>query len=92
MHSSASGRSLVCHASCVRNANGIIGNIALVIEPAKASEIAPIVTQAYEMSRREQEVVVVKPPRRQDTGLLQPPTPLSVNVRRDAHHRGINEP
>jgi DNA-binding CsgD family transcriptional regulator len=50
------GRWLVCHASCLRDANGTIGNTALVIEPAKASEIAPIIVQAYQLSAREQQI------------------------------------
>jgi DNA-binding CsgD family transcriptional regulator len=55
IHSRA-GRWLVCHASCLRDANGTIGNTALVIEPAKASEIAPIIVQAYQLSAREQQI------------------------------------
>jgi DNA-binding CsgD family transcriptional regulator len=53
---SKGGRWLVCHASCLRDANGTIGNTALVIEPAKASEIAPIIVQAYQLSAREQQI------------------------------------
>ena len=56
MRSSATGRWLVCHASCLRDRDGTIGNTALVIEHAKASEIAPIVTEAYELSARERHV------------------------------------
>jgi DNA-binding NarL/FixJ family response regulator len=56
LRSRASGRWLVCHASCLRDANGELGNTALVIEPATASEIAPIIVQAYELSAREQEI------------------------------------
>jgi DNA-binding CsgD family transcriptional regulator len=53
---STAGRWLVCHASCLRDMNGAIGNTALVIEPAKSSEIAPIIIQAYQLSDREQEI------------------------------------
>ena len=56
LRSGASGRWLVCHASCLRGADGEIGNTALVIEHAKASEIAPIVAEAYELSPRERHV------------------------------------
>ena len=56
IQSRATGRWLVCHASCMRDANGTIGNTALVIEPAHASEIAPIITQAYSLSPREQQI------------------------------------
>ncbi len=53
---SSKGRWLVCHASCLRDADGNLGSTALVIEPAKTAEIAPIVVQAYELSPREQEI------------------------------------
>jgi DNA-binding CsgD family transcriptional regulator len=53
---SRSGRWLVCHASCLRDHNGEIGDTALVIEPARASEIAPLVAQALELSPREQQI------------------------------------
>ena len=56
IRSCASGRWIVCHASCLRDANGDIGDTALVIEPANASEIAPIISQAYEFSSREQQI------------------------------------
>jgi DNA-binding CsgD family transcriptional regulator len=56
MRSSASGRWLVCHASTLRASDGTVGDTALVIEPAKASEVAPIIVQAYELSPREQEI------------------------------------
>jgi DNA-binding NarL/FixJ family response regulator len=56
IRASASGRWLVCHASCLRDPDGVLGNTALVIEPAKASEIAPIIVQAYELSPREQQI------------------------------------
>ncbi len=56
LRSSATGRWLVCHASCLRGADGAIGNTALVIEPATASEVAPIVVQAYNLSPREQQL------------------------------------
>jgi DNA-binding CsgD family transcriptional regulator len=56
IRSPATGRWLVCHASCLRGADGGIGDTALVIEPAKGSEIAPIITQAYGLSPREQEI------------------------------------
>jgi DNA-binding CsgD family transcriptional regulator len=56
VRTSASGRWIVCHASCVREPNREIGNTALVIEPAKASELAPIIVEAYELSRRERQI------------------------------------
>jgi DNA-binding CsgD family transcriptional regulator len=43
---------LVCHASCLRG----LGSIALVVEPAKAAEIAPIIVQAYELTDRERQI------------------------------------
>jgi DNA-binding CsgD family transcriptional regulator len=56
IRSGASGRWLVCHASCLRDADGAIGNTALVIEPATASEVAPLIAQAYELTPREEQV------------------------------------
>jgi DNA-binding CsgD family transcriptional regulator len=56
LRSQATGRWLVCHASCLRNADGEIGDTALVIEPAKASEVAPIIVEAYELTPREREI------------------------------------
>jgi DNA-binding CsgD family transcriptional regulator len=56
LRSGATGRWLVFHASCLRHAGGEIGNTALVVEPANASEVAPIVAAAYQLSTREQEI------------------------------------
>jgi DNA-binding CsgD family transcriptional regulator len=53
---SLSGRWLVCHASCLRSRDGELGDTALVIEPAKGSEVAPIIVQAYALSQREREI------------------------------------
>jgi DNA-binding CsgD family transcriptional regulator len=52
----STGRWVVCHASCLRDIGGEIGDTALVVEPAKASEIAPIIVRAYELTSREQEI------------------------------------
>jgi DNA-binding CsgD family transcriptional regulator len=52
----SSGRWLVCHASALREPDGTVGETALVIEPAKASEVAPIIAQAYSLTPREQEI------------------------------------
>jgi DNA-binding CsgD family transcriptional regulator len=48
----ANGTWLVAHASPLAGA----GQVALVLEPAKASEIAPIVVEAYGLTAREVEV------------------------------------
>jgi DNA-binding CsgD family transcriptional regulator len=56
LRSPRTGRWLVCHASCLRSASGELGDTALVIEPAKAAEIAPIIVQAYGLSSREREI------------------------------------
>ncbi|WP_258054955.1 helix-turn-helix transcriptional regulator [Streptomyces sp. Ru71] len=53
---SRSGRWLVCHASCLREPNGSLGPSAVVIEPAKTSEIVPLIVDAYELTDRETEV------------------------------------
>jgi DNA-binding NarL/FixJ family response regulator len=41
----------------MRQGDGRIGQTALVIEPARAAEIAPLIVTAYELSGREQEIV-----------------------------------
>ncbi|WP_378733396.1 response regulator transcription factor [Nocardia brasiliensis] len=51
------GHWLVCHASCLRAADGRGSSIALVIEPAKPSEVAALVIAAYELTRRELDVI-----------------------------------
>lgn len=53
---SRSGRWLVCHASCLREPDGSLGPSAVVIEPAKTSEIVPLIVDAYELTDRETEV------------------------------------
>jgi DNA-binding CsgD family transcriptional regulator len=50
------GRWLVCHASCLRDPDGSAGQVAVVIEPAHPSEIAPIISQTYDLSAREQQI------------------------------------
>ncbi|MGH9192783.1 MAG: LuxR C-terminal-related transcriptional regulator [Acidimicrobiales bacterium] len=47
---------LVCHASCLDAAIGQSATIAVVIEPAKPAEIAPIIIEAYDLSDREQQL------------------------------------
>jgi DNA-binding CsgD family transcriptional regulator len=51
-----SGTWLLIHASCLRGADGAIGNTAVVVEPAKASEVAPLIVEAYELTARELDV------------------------------------
>ena len=51
-----SGRWLVLHASCLAGMDGASGPTALVIEAAQASEIAPIIVEAHQLSKREQEI------------------------------------
>jgi DNA-binding CsgD family transcriptional regulator len=51
----ASGRWLVVHGSRVRE--GLDGNVAIIIEEAKPSEIASIIIQAYGLTDREGELV-----------------------------------
>jgi DNA-binding CsgD family transcriptional regulator len=50
------GSWLVCHASCLRDADGSLRSIAVVIEPAKAAAIAPIIVQAYDLTDREEQI------------------------------------
>ena len=51
-----SGRWLVVHASCLDGRAGG-GTVAVVVEPAKSADIAPIVIEAYGLSPRERDVV-----------------------------------
>jgi DNA-binding CsgD family transcriptional regulator len=56
MRSPATGAWIACHATCLRDEAGRLGVTALVIEDAATSEVAPLVTAAYELSRRELEI------------------------------------
>jgi DNA-binding CsgD family transcriptional regulator len=51
------GRWLVLHASCMSGTPSGDGAVAVVVEPATSADIAPIVAEAYGLSRREREVV-----------------------------------
>jgi DNA-binding CsgD family transcriptional regulator len=51
-----SGVWLLIHASCLRAADGTAAHAAVVIEPAKASEVAPLIVEAYELTPREVDV------------------------------------
>jgi DNA-binding CsgD family transcriptional regulator len=48
-------RWLVLHASCLDGADS--GLIAVVVEPAKSAEIAPIIIEAYALTARERDIV-----------------------------------
>jgi DNA-binding CsgD family transcriptional regulator len=50
-----SGVWLLIHASCLRGAGGS-ADAAVVIEPARASEVAPLIVDAYELTPREVDV------------------------------------
>jgi DNA-binding CsgD family transcriptional regulator len=52
----ASGRWLTVHASCLRGRDGRTGPTAVTIEPAKSTQIAPIIVEAYNLTAREQEI------------------------------------
>ena len=51
-----SGVWLLIHASCLHRADGAVADAAVVIEPAKASEVAPLIVDAYELTPREVDV------------------------------------
>jgi DNA-binding NarL/FixJ family response regulator len=51
-----SGVWLLLHASCLQRADGTAADAAVVIEPAKASEVAPLIVDAYELTPREVDV------------------------------------
>lgn len=50
------GRWLQVHASCLRSPDGEPGLTAVVIEPAKSAQIAPIIVEAYGLTPREREI------------------------------------
>jgi DNA-binding CsgD family transcriptional regulator len=50
------GTWLVCHASLLCDAEDVLTGVAVVIEPATAAEIAPIIVQAYDLTDREQQI------------------------------------
>ncbi|HZE49079.1 MAG TPA: LuxR C-terminal-related transcriptional regulator [Jatrophihabitantaceae bacterium] len=50
------GRWLILHASCLRDPDDQLTQTAVVIEPAKASQIAPIIIDAYCLTPREQQI------------------------------------
>lgn len=51
-----SGVWLLIHASCLHRPDGAAAEAAVVIEPAKASEVAPLIVDAYELTPREVDV------------------------------------
>jgi DNA-binding CsgD family transcriptional regulator len=53
---SRSGLWLLLHASCLQGAAGAAADVAIVVEPAKASEVAPLIVDAYELTPREVDV------------------------------------
>jgi len=53
---SASGRWLAVYASCLRTPGDEPGPVAVVVEPAKSAQIAPIIVEAYCLTPREQEI------------------------------------
>jgi DNA-binding CsgD family transcriptional regulator len=46
----------VCHATCLHAGDGTCRQIAVVIEPARPAEIAPIVVEAHDLTDREQQI------------------------------------
>jgi DNA-binding CsgD family transcriptional regulator len=51
-----SGRWLYLQASCLTMPDGLAGPIAVTIGPAKSSQIAPIIVEAYGLTPREQQI------------------------------------
>ncbi len=52
----ASGRWLIVHASSLRGRDGSVGLTAVVVQPAKSAQIAPIIVEAYKLTPREREI------------------------------------
>ena len=53
------GQWLACHATCLRGLDGSVDQVAVVIEPAPASEVAPIIIDAYGLTDREQQITTL---------------------------------
>jgi DNA-binding CsgD family transcriptional regulator len=53
------GTWLVCHASLLCDADDVLTGVAVVIEPATAAEIAPIIVEAYDLTDREQQITAL---------------------------------
>ncbi|TQL75247.1 regulatory LuxR family protein [Stackebrandtia endophytica] len=53
------GRWLVCHASSLRDAAGVVTGGTVVIEPAQATEVAELIMAAYELSQRELDITAL---------------------------------
>jgi DNA-binding CsgD family transcriptional regulator len=53
-----SGRWLVLHGSVLTSAAGT-GQVAITVEPATTSDVAPLLVKAYDFTQREQEVVLL---------------------------------
>ena len=79
------GQWLVCHATCLRDADGAVDQVAVVIEPAQASEVAPIIIDAYGLTDREQQITtLIAAVRRPPTSPMSctfPPTPSATTSR-----------
>lgn len=54
---SRTGQWLIAHASCMSGSGDVAPNVAVVIEPAKSSDIAPVIVEAYALTARERDVV-----------------------------------
>jgi DNA-binding CsgD family transcriptional regulator len=51
------GQWLIVHGSALRGANGPDGRVAVVVEPARPAEIAPVIVAAWQLTEREQDVL-----------------------------------
>jgi DNA-binding NarL/FixJ family response regulator len=51
------GQWLIVHGSALRAANGPDVRVAVVIEPARPAEIAPVIVAAWQLTDREQDVL-----------------------------------
>jgi len=47
---------VVAHATCLRDADGSLGQVAVVLDAASPAQMAPIVVDAYDLTEREREV------------------------------------
>jgi DNA-binding CsgD family transcriptional regulator len=51
------GRWLACHATCLRDAGGAVEQTVVLLSAADPAELAPIITEAYDLTDREQQII-----------------------------------
>lgn len=84
-----SGRWIVLHASCTKDADGQVAGAALIIDRARPVEVAPLIAAAYQLTPREREIAA-HVARGSATGVIAAALHLSPHTVRD-HLKAIYE-